>query len=143
MGIWFPQVLGGGYPVIRSAMDGGIAPGLFVWLCLLKMLATSISMGCGVVGGVFAPVFVIGGLFGGAFGYGIHTIAPWAIPQGDLFVMLGAMVVFGCVVKSKWSGLMIFADLSGTYMDLLLPALIAGGVAHLIIRRLHPNSIYA
>ena len=143
IGIWFPQVLGGGYPVIRSSMDGGIAPGLFVWLCLLKMLATSITLGCGTVGGVFAPVFVIGGLFGGAFGYGIHTIAPWAIPQGGLFVMLGAMVVFGCVVKSKWAGLMIFADLSGSYMDLLLPALIAGGVAHLISRRLNPNSIYA
>jgi CIC family chloride channel protein len=143
IGIWFPQVLGGGYPVIRSSMDGGIAPRLFVWLCLLKMLATSISLGCGVVGGVFAPVFVIGGLFGGAFGYGIHMIAPWAIPQGGLFVMLGAMVVFGCVVKSKWAGLMIFADLSGSYMDLLVPALIAGGVAHLISRRLNPKSIYA
>ena len=73
----------------------------------------------------------------------VQAGAPWAIPQGGLFVMLGAMVVFGCVVKSKWAGLMIFADLSGSYMDLLLPALIAGGVAHLISRRLNPKSIYA
>jgi chloride channel protein, CIC family len=141
--IWFPQVLGGGYPVIRNAMDGNISWELFCVLCGLKMIATSITLGCGAVGGVFAPVFVIGGLFGGAFGYGIHTIVPWAIPQGGLFVMLGAMVVFGCVIKCKWTGLMIFADLSGSYMDLLLPALIAGGVAHLLSKRLNPKSIYA
>jgi CIC family chloride channel protein len=143
VGIWFPQVLGGGYPVIRSAMDGGISWQLFCVLCVLKMFATSISLGSGAVGGVFAPVFVIGGLFGGAFGYGIHAIAPWAIPQGGLFVMLGAMMVFGCVVKSKWAGLVIFADLSGSYMDVLVPSLIAGGVAHLISKRLNPKSIYA
>ena len=143
IGIWFPEVLGGGYPVIRSSLDGNISWQLFCVLCILKMLATSISLGCGAVGGVFAPVFVIGGLFGGAFGFGIHAVAPWAVPQGGLFMMLGAMVVFGCVVKSKWAGLMIFADLSGNYMDLLLPSLIAGGVAHLISKRLNPKSIYA
>src|SRR5262249_11096612 len=141
--IWFPQVLGGGYPVIRTSMDGKLSWELFGVLSFLKMLATSITLGCGAVGGVFAPVFVIGGLFGGAFGYGIHSVAPWAIPQGGLFVMLGAMMVFGCVVKSKWAGLMIFADLSGSYRDLLVPALIAGGVAHLISKRLNPKSIYA
>jgi CIC family chloride channel protein len=143
IGIWFPQVLSGGYPVIRRSLDGGI-PWVFFWvLCAMKILSTSITFGSGAVGGVFAPVFVIGGLFGGAVGYGIHAFAPWAVPQGGLFVMIGAMVVFGCVIKCKWTGLIIFADLSGSYVDLLLPALIAGGVAHLLSRRLNPRSIYA
>ena len=142
IGIWLPQVLSAGYPTIESGLNGGITLQLFVLLLFFKMLATSITFGSGAVGGLFAPTLVIGSLFGGAFGYGMRTLVPSAVPQPELFVLLGMIVMFGSIVKGYWSGLLMIADLSGCYHQLLLPGVIAGGISYLISWEIHEKSIF-
>ena len=140
--IWFPQVLSAGYSTIRSSVNGEIGFTLLVVLLLMKMLATSITFGSGAVGGMFAPTLVIGALFGGAFGFGIHALMPWAIPQPSLFVLLGMIVMFGSIVKGYWSGLLMIADMSGCYHQLLLPGVIAGGISYMLSWELYDKSIF-
>jgi len=142
IGIWFPQVLSAGYATIRQGVVGDMGFQLFVMLLLLKMVATTITFGSGAVGGLFAPTLVIGAMFGGAFGYGVNAIAPWAAPQPSLFVLLGMVVMFGSIVKGYWSGLLMIADMSGCYHQLLLPGVIAGGISYLISWELHDKSIF-
>lgn len=142
IGIWYPQVLSAGYPTILSSVQGGIGFELFVILLVLKMLATAITFGTGAVGGLFAPTLVIGSLFGGAFGYGFQALAPQAVPQPALFVLLGMIVMFGSIVKGYWSGLLMIADLSGCYNELLLPGVIAGGISFLVSWELNDRSIF-
>jgi len=142
IGIWFPQVLSAGYPTIFEGLGGKFGFTLFVVLLLLKMAATSITFGSGAVGGLFAPTLVIGSLFGGAFGYGFHAIFPKAVPQPELFVLLGMVVMFGSIIKGYWSGLLMVADLSGCYHQLLLPGVIAGGISYLISWQLRDTSIF-
>ena len=140
--VWFPQVLSAGYSVIQQGLHGGIGFQLFVVLLGLKMLATSITFGSGGVGGLFAPTLVIGAMFGGAFGYGFHYLIPSAAPQPELFVLLGMVVMFGSIVKGYWSGLLLVADMSGCYHQLLLPGIIAGGISFLISWELNNDSIF-
>lgn len=142
IGIWFPQVLSAGYRTIQQGIAGGFSLQLLVILLFLKMLATSITFGSGAVGDLFAPTLVIGSLFGGAFGYGFHAILPWAVPQPELFVLLGMIVMFGSIVKGYWSGLLMIADLSGCYHQLLLPGVIAGGISYLVSWELRDRSIF-
>ena len=142
LGIWFPQVLSAGYPVVESGLRGGITFQLFAALLFLKMLATSITFGSGAVGGLFAPTLVIGAMYGGAFGYGFHYILPSAVPQPELFILLGMVVMFGSIVKGYWSGLLLVADMSGCYNQLLLPGMIAGGISYLWSWKLHDRSIF-
>jgi chloride channel protein, CIC family len=142
IGIWFPQVLSAGYPVIELGLRGGIGFKLFLALLVLKMVATSITIGSGAVGGLFAPTLVIGAMYGGAFGYGVHYMMPSAVPQPELFVLLGMIVMFGSIVKGYWSGLLMVADMSGCYHQLLLPGVIAGGVSYLVSWELHDRSIF-
>ncbi|HKW99054.1 MAG TPA: chloride channel protein [Bryobacteraceae bacterium] len=140
--IWYPQVLSAGYPVIERGLRGGIGFELFVVLLLLKMLATSITFGSGAVGGLFAPTLVIGAMYGGAVGYGLAHVVPWAAPQPELFVLLGMVVMFGSIVKGYWSGLLMVADMSGCYHQLLLPGAIAGGISFFMSWELHDRSIF-
>src|SRR5258708_2822462 len=142
MAIWYPQVLSGGYPVIEQGLRGEIGLELFVLLLGLKMLSTSISFGSGAVGGLFAPTLVIGAMFGGAFGYGFHSFLPSVVPQPELFVLLGMVAMFGSIAKSYWSGLLMVADMSGCYHQLLLPGVIAGGISLLISWEMHDLSIF-
>ena len=140
--VWFPQVLSAGYPVIQHGLQGVMVFQLFLILLALKMLATAITFGSGAVGGLFAPTLVIGAMFGGAFGYGFHYLAPSVAPQPELFVLLGMIVMFGSIVKGYWSGLLMVADMSGCYHQLLLPGIIAGGISFLISWKLHDRSIF-
>ena len=142
IGIWFPQVMSAGYPTILAGIHGQIGVTLFVILLVLKMLATSITFGSGAVGGLFAPTLVIGALFGGAFGYGLHALVPAAVPQPELFVLMGMIVMFGSIVKGYLSGLFMIADMSGCYHQLLLPGVIAGGISYLVSWELHDRSIF-
>jgi chloride channel protein, CIC family len=142
IGLWFPQVMSASYPVIDRSVHGGMTVQLFVTLLALKMVATSITFGSGAVGGLFAPTLVMGACFGGAFGYGVHAVAPAVIPQPELLVLLGMIVMFGSIVKGYWSGLLLVADQSGCYHQLLLPGVIAGGLAFFVSWELHDRSIF-
>jgi CIC family chloride channel protein len=142
IGGWFPQVLSAGWSTIRQGLDGKIGFQLVVVLVALKMLATSVTFGSGAVGGLFSPILVIGSLFGGAFAYAVRTVLPWAVPQPELFVLLGMIAMFGSIAKAYWSGLLVVADLSGSYNELLLPGLIAGGIAYLISSGISERSIF-
>jgi CIC family chloride channel protein len=142
IGIWYPQVLSGGYSTIELGLHRGIALQLFVVLLGLKMIATSITFGSGAVGGLFAPTLVIGAMYGGAFGYGFREIMPAAVPQPELFVLLGMIVMFSSIVKCYWSGLLMVADMSGCYHQLLLPGVIAGGISFALSWKLYDLSIF-
>ncbi len=142
IGIWYPQVMSAGYPAIRDALHGRMDTALLATLLLLKIVATSITFGSGAVGGLFAPTLVMGAMFGGAFGFGIHSIAPELVPQPELFVLLGMIVMFASIVKGYWSGLLMVADMSGCYEALLLPGIIAGGVAYLLAWKLSDRSVF-
>ncbi|MEU7852088.1 chloride channel protein, partial [Micromonospora parva] len=50
-----PEMYGVGYPVLEKATEGGYAVGFLLLLLAGKMLATSLTIGIGGSGGVFAP----------------------------------------------------------------------------------------
>ena len=64
------------------------------------------------------------------------------MPQPELFVLLGMVVMFGSIVKGYWSGLLMIADMSGCYHQLLLPGVIAGGISFFLSWELHDRSIF-
>ncbi len=142
IGIFYPEVMSAGYRVVERSLAGQIGVQLFVILLLLKMLATSITFGSGAVGGLFAPTLFMGAMFGGAFGFSFHAIYPTAVPQPEVFVLLGMVVMFGSIVKGYWSGLLLVADMSGCYHVLLLPGIIAGGISYLLSWELHDKSVF-
>ena len=62
---FLPEVLGGGYPWMQSAIDGHLAVRLMAILILAKIAATSFTISSGGSGGVFAPSLFIGAMLGG------------------------------------------------------------------------------
>ena len=64
--LFFPYVKGEGYELVRQLIAGKFssAAALVLLLVLMKMLATSLTLGSGGSGGVFAPALVMGSLGG-------------------------------------------------------------------------------
>ena len=68
IGVFLPQILGMGYGWVQFAINGNTAIlplGIMIAVLFGKILATSLSVGSGGSGGVFAPGLVIGGMVGG------------------------------------------------------------------------------
>ena len=76
IGIWLPQVFGGGYSTIIAALTGSLPVTVLGILILAKMLATSLTLASGGSGGVFAPSLFLGAMTGGFLGTFIHQWFP-------------------------------------------------------------------
>ncbi|MBV8543964.1 MAG: chloride channel protein [Acidobacteria bacterium] len=68
VGYFAPHTLGVGYDNIEGMVAGRIAGQAVLFLCIMKFISWSISLGSGTSGGTLAPLFTIGGGAGVALG---------------------------------------------------------------------------
>lgn len=68
--------LGTGYGFTQLALYNMLPIGVLLLLPFAKILTTSLTIGSGGSGGVFAPGLVIGGSAGGALGALLHLALP-------------------------------------------------------------------
>ena len=77
MGFWGSELLFGvGHEGVELALRGEVALGFMFALVVLKILATSITLGAGGSGGVFAPALFVGAMAEDSFLSIIEGRAP-------------------------------------------------------------------
>jgi CIC family chloride channel protein len=136
-----PHVFGSGFPVIESALLGQLSFGLLFVLIFLKPLATSLTLGSGNSGGVFAPALFTGAALGGAFGRAVDYFTPGTTAGPGAFAIVGMAAVFAGAARAPFTAILIVFEMTDDYR-LILP-LMAGVIVSLIVaERLHPESIY-
>ncbi|MBC7107672.1 MAG: chloride channel protein [Methanomassiliicoccales archaeon] len=141
IGMALPQVLGMGYGWLQMAIDGEFITltfGIIIALIVLKILATSLTVGSGGSGGVFAPALFIGGMIGAAFWMICHSLIPNFGVASAPFVIVGMMAFFGAAGKAPLAVILMVSEMTGSY-TLLVPAMIATSIAYIISGK---NTIY-
>ena len=132
--LWFPEVLSMGYGWLQLAIDGNtmeLATGTMLALVALKVIATSLTIGSGGSGGVFAPGLFIGGMLGGGMWGALHAHVPWMPATPAPFVIVGMMALFGGVAKAPIAVMLMVAEMTGEF-SMLVPAMIATSIAYLV-----------
>jgi chloride channel protein, CIC family len=130
--LFLPEVLGGGYTWMQSAIDGHLAIKLMVVLVLAKIVATSFTISSGGSGGVFAPSLFIGSMLGGAFGTTCQRFFPHIITEPGAFVLVGMGGFFAGVAKVPIAALIMVAEMTGGY-SLIVPMMIVSSLAYLLL----------
>ncbi|HUW64565.1 MAG TPA: chloride channel protein [Spirochaetia bacterium] len=139
MGLFLPQVLGMGYGWLQLGMLNNPLPlALVAGLVLAKILATSLSIGSGGSGGVFAPGLFIGGMLGTAWWQALHGVVPNLPASPEPFIVVGMMALFGAVARAPLAVMFMVGEMTGGY-GLLVPAMIAVGLAYVLVGQ---NTIY-
>jgi CIC family chloride channel protein len=136
-----PQLYGVGYPVLQASVEGRYALGFLLVLMIGKMLATSLTIGVGGSGGVFAPSLFIGAALGAAFGDLAHAVAPHAVGPVGAYALVGMGAVFSGAARAPITAVLIMFELTGEY-TIILPLMLAIVVATGTSRRLSHDSIY-
>lgn len=133
IGIWVPEVYGGGWGAIQHALSSHMAVSTLLLIALAKIVATSLTIGSGGSGGVFGPTLFIGGMLGGAVGVLGQTVWPEVITQPAAFVLVGMSAFFAGVANAPLGALLMTCEMTGGY-DLIAPLLLVSAIALVFTR---------
>lgn len=136
-----PQMYGVGYPVLEKGVTGGYALGMLLILLVAKILATSLTIGIGGSGGVFAPSLFIGAMLGAAFGDVVGLVIPSLAGNAGAFALVGMGAVFAGAARAPITAGIILFEITGQY-SIILPLLLAIIVATAVSRALTQDTIY-
>ena len=138
-----PQIYNVGYDVIESALASQLTLGVVLVLLVLKMVATSLTLGSGGSGGVFAPGLFMGAMFGVAFEITVSNIFPGIAAPAGAYALVGMGAVFAATAHAPLTAVLILFELTGDY-QIMLPLMLTVVIATLVSQKLlKGESIYS
>ncbi len=140
-GLLLPEVYGVGYNSMNLALLGKLSWMLMLVLVFAKILATSLSLGSGGSGGIFAPSLFIGTMTGGFFGSLVHMAMPNLSASSGAYSMVGMGAVVAGATHAPITAILIIFEMTNDY-KIILPLMISTIIATLLTTRLKKESIY-
>lgn len=141
IGSQLPYVFGSGYGTINAALEGQLGIGVLALLLLAKLAATSITLGSGATGGVFAPALFLGAVGGGAFGGAVHAAFPDASASSGAYALVGMGAVLSATSHAPITAIIMIFELTQT-ITIIPPLMTACVIATLVASTLRRDSIY-
>ena len=137
----FPRVFGVGYDTIESSLFSQLTLQMTFGLLLLKLLATTLTLGSGGSGGIFAPSLFMGAMLGGTFGHMAHSMFPETVAPSGAYALVGMAAFFGGVAHAPITAILILFEMTGDY-QIILPLMLATVVSTIVSRNVSHDSIY-
>ncbi|MCK5878991.1 MAG: chloride channel protein [Holophagae bacterium] len=143
IGIFMRDVLSDGYDVIRGLINGNLMNYSLLFLgllVLLKILATSLTLGSGGAGGMFAPSLFVGAALGAFSGklFSILFPAMHISPGAYAIVAMGAFL--SAATHAPLMSIFLLTEITGNY-SVMLPIMIASIIGTTVSQRLFHDSI--
>jgi len=137
-----PYVDGVGYGVIQSILDKDMnSAGLLALLLVLKLLATTISLGCGASGGIFSPSLYLGATLGAAFAAVVGLVAPHAGLSLPSAAIVGMAAMVGAGTGGVMTAIVMIFEMTRDYA-IIVPVIVGVAVAAGVRRTLIGETIY-
>jgi CIC family chloride channel protein len=135
-------LLGPGHLSIPAEVFSGTAWWIVLALVFAKIIATSLTLGSGGSGGLFAPALYVGAATGSA----LAGALAWAMPSLQItpaawaFVAMGGVV--GAATGAPITAVLLVFELTDDYA-LMPPLLLVTGLALVIARRYEKDDLYS
>lgn len=140
LGIFLPEIMGNGYEFIEKSLHENILFPILVLLVFFKVVATSITLGSGGAGGVFAPALFIGAMTGGSFGYVVHRLFPYLTATPGAYATVGIGAFLAATTHAPLTGIFLLFEMTGNY-KIIVPLMFSSIIGTLIAKRLYHDSI--
>ncbi|MBD3162467.1 MAG: CBS domain-containing protein [Candidatus Eisenbacteria bacterium] len=140
-GLLFPEVMGVGYDTITDALTAKLGLAMMVILLFAKIFATSLTLGSGGSGGVFAPSLFMGAALGGAVGRIAQQILPWSMASPGAYAVVGMGAMVAATTHAPITAILIIFEMTGDYR-VILGLMISCILGTLVAQRIRRESIY-
>jgi len=107
----------------------------------LKLAGTTLTLGSGGSGGIFAPSLFLGATAGTLFGYGIHTLLPGMTAEPGAYGLVAMGAVVGGTTHAPLTASLILFELTGNYA-VILPLALTTGITSIVANLIENESIY-
>lgn len=135
-----PQILGVGYETIQAMLqDVEFSLPLLFTLLAFKLVMTAISLGSGLVGGIFAPAMFLGASLGAIYGKVLAVVIPSGlvnIAAPPAYAMVGMAAVLAGSVRAPLTSILLLFELTRDYR-IVLPLMAAVGLSVWLRERLN------
>ncbi len=156
---FFPALYGEGYGMIRHIMYGHpeliLSQSFFspyqesiyifsiyiILIIFLKVIATTITIEAGGIGGIFAPTAVTGGLLGFLFA----RLSNFFLPNSHLdernFTLVGMSAFLAAVLHAPLTAIFLVVEMTNGY-GLIVPIMLTTAIAFVTNRSFNAHSIF-
>ena len=133
------------YDITRNAPETVLPAVLLLMLfamILLKILATTLTLGSGGAGGLFAPSLVVGAVTGSFMGVTLESMGLITDTNPAQFALVGMAAVVAATTHAPLTGIVLVYEVTRNY-SLILPLMLTAVIATIVARILIRDSIYA
>lgn len=155
---FFPALYGEGYNMVKALIGGRLyevfQSSLFensthIWymvvifigaMIFLKVVATSITLGAGGIGGIFAPSVFTGAMLGFLFVFIFNYFQLGEPLSESNFTLVGMASVLGGVLHAPLTGIFLIAEITSGY-ELIVPLMLSTTISFITAKSLQKESI--
>jgi len=141
IGMFLPQVFGVGYETINQALVGQLPATLLGLLLVAKLAATSITIGSGGSGGIFAPSLFLGAALGGLLGGVVHQMFPESTASSGAYALVTMGAVVAACTHAPITAIIMIFEMTQT-IEIVPPLMAACVISTLVTTFLYRDSIY-
>jgi len=140
IGIALPEVFGNGYEFMETVLFGKPTLMLLAGLVLAKAVATSITLGSGLPGGMFAPCLFLGAVAGGAFGNLAVLIFPEAGLSPGAYALVGMGTFLSAATNAPMTAIFLLFEITDSY-QVIIPIMLTCVIGTSIARHFKKDSL--
>ncbi|MBZ9652362.1 chloride channel protein [Psychroflexus montanilacus] len=154
-----PQIYGEGYSTVNELLAGNhelvtenkflkgwsstwVIIAFLILLVIFKMIATSVTIAAGGIGGIFAPVLFIGSMIGHCYALVINVLGITKLPVSvSQYTLVGMAGLMAGVMHAPLTAIFLIAEITSGY-SLFIPLMITAAISYVITSQFQPNSVY-
>jgi H+/Cl- antiporter ClcA len=129
-GLLTPEVLGIGYDTVNLILLGEVAISFLLLLVVMKLLATTASIGLGIPGGMIGPALFIGAAVGGSVAPLPVMLLEGPVSDPGFYALIGMGAVMGASLQAPLAALTAIIELTHN-PQVVMPGMLAIVVASL------------
>jgi CIC family chloride channel protein len=141
IGLGLPHIFGVGYDSIEACLQNQLGLWLALVLVFAKILSTSLTLGSGGSGGIFAPSLFLGAMTGNFIGSAFHHYFPSSFSSPGAYSLVGMGAVVAAATHAPITAIIIIFELTGDY-KIILPLMLSSIIASFMTVGIHKESIY-
>ncbi len=140
--LWFdPIVVGGGDMLAQRVLGGAVAASALVAYFLVRFVIGPLSYSPETPGGLFAPLLVVGAVWGAVVHNVVQPLAPALGNHPAALAIVGMATFFAAVVRAPFTAIALIVEMTAT-TTLLVPMFAACFAAVLVATLLRGEPIY-
>jgi chloride channel protein, CIC family len=121
---WAPEIMGLSYDALSRIFRNEMSLQTLLLLLFAKLIATAISVGLRLPGGLIGPSLVMGGALGGFVELLVFDWYPFYAGSAGFYAMIGMVAMMGAILRAPLAALVALIELTGN-LNIILPGMLA------------------